>query len=198
MSGDYDNGLVTDHFSLQEFGLADNDVATLDPADVMRMRGSARILASEVLEPLRVKFGAIKLTDGFRDQEHNAAVGGKKVSYHLYEDGHAAADLWPFAMNFGDVFDWIRLVSGLPFDKVILECHPASVAELESVASLLNAPVPVATKFALENHALTPRCIHVQLDVNAAPRRLAYIGFTGNGDLYKPVPVGKVVLPDAT
>jgi hypothetical protein len=55
------------------------------------------------------------------------------------------------------LFGWIRLLSRLPFDKVILERR-------DGVA----------------------RCIHVQMDCEAVPRRMAFSGSTGAGVVYQP------------
>jgi hypothetical protein len=125
-------------------------------------------------------------------------VGGKSASFHLYKDSRAAADYVPFDRNYGDVFDWTRRESGLPFDKIILEFSSAApAAELQSLAALLNQGVATAT--ALETHRkLSPRCIHVQTDIDNAPRRLAYVGYTGAATLYFPVPVEKEIGTDAT
>lgn len=187
---------LTDHFTVAEFDLDDltlSKAGRLNDAD--RLRGAARILCGEVLEPLRAKCGLLRVTDGFRDLVHNLDVGGKPASYHLYEDGHAAADVVP--LDFAHAFDWLRLESALPFDKIILEFHKAPpLADLESIAKLLNAGT--ATRLALDTHRMYPRCLHVQTDIDNAPRRLAYIGFTGNGKSYFQVPVLKEVAPDAT
>ena len=62
-----------------------------------------------------------------------------------------------------EVFDWIRLESGLQFDKVILESHP---------------PPPEGDG--------KPAAVHIQVDTLQAPRRLAYTGSTGAGTVYTP------------
>lgn len=123
----------------------------------MRIRGTARILCAKLLEPVHVKFGKLRVTSGFRAPNHNLLVGGKPTSFHLYQDGKCAADFEPLEAKIQDVFDWIRLESELKFDKVIMESS-------HGVATV----------------------IHIQLDINERPRRLAYTGSTGNGQQYIP------------
>lgn len=184
-----DSQQLTTNFTTAELGLDDGSLATAGithDADIQRMRGNARILCSELLEPARAKFGPQRVHDGFRDEGHNAAVGGKTGSFHKFGEGRAAADIDPNL----EMFDWYRLESGLGFDKVILEMHAADVAKLTTLAQKLNEyPTQPVTLLAIMSLGLSPRCIHVQLDILATPRRLAYIGFTGNCQVYRQVPV---------
>lgn len=144
---------LTDHFSASEFGLADTDT------DGIR---NAKALCLEVLEPVREHYSLpLQIHDGKRCEAHNAAVGGKKASYHLFEGGRCAADFHVIGVNLRDTFDWIRLKSKLGFDKVILEHDKNGV----------------------------PRCIHVQLDIFSEPRRQAFEGETGNATSYLQVTV---------
>lgn len=113
---------------------------------------NAKFLCEQVLEPIRAKFGPVHVHDGFRDPGHNAAVGGKTESFHLFTDGHAAADIDALpAVTIPALFDWLRLESGLKFDKVILEANARNV----------------------------PACVHIQIDRLNPPRRQAFIGHTG-------------------
>jgi hypothetical protein len=59
------------------------------------------------------------------------------------------------------LFDWLRLESKLPFDKVIFE----------------------------KNKAEVPACVHIQIDRLNPPRRQAFIGHTGAATVYTPVEV---------
>jgi len=143
---------LTEHFADSELGVAGCG---------SRLIANATYLCMELLEPLRAQFGTIAVHDGYRDPGHNVRVGGKPSSFHLYEDGRAAADVSAVQATCDALFDWIRLDSGLPFDKVILEFNAAGFA---------------AT-------------VHVQIDANNAPRREAYMGSTGAGTVYTPVVV---------
>ena len=144
---------LTENFLDTELG-----VAGLDP----RIVGNATYLCSELLEPIRLHFHQpIHVHDGYRDPQHNARVGGKPNSWHLYEGGHAAADINVMGVDLTEAFDWITLSSGLPFDKVILEAKNGR-----------------------------PATIHLQIDCLVAPRRLAYTGGTGDSQDYTQVTVG--------
>lgn len=142
---------LSEHFSDKELGVIKCDQRIID---------NAIFLCINILEPIRAHFnGPINIHDGYRDPSHNSRVGGKVASFHLFDGGRSAAD---FDVNgdqkptYREVFDWIRLSSKLPFDKVILE-HNATGRD--------------AT-------------VHIQVDRNNAPRREAYVGGTGNSQQY--------------
>lgn len=143
---------LTEHFADTELGVAGCDV---------RLVVNAQYLCSQLLEPIRARFGTVRVHDGYRDAGHNARVGGKTASFHLFEDGCAAADIHAVGCTLQQLFDWIRLDSGLPFDKVILE----------------------------KNSQGLPACVHLQTDLKNAPRREAYIGSTGAATDYVRVEV---------
>jgi zinc D-Ala-D-Ala carboxypeptidase len=141
---------LSEHFTAEELGVAR---ASIDAVE------NARALCEQVLECVRARFGnPVVVHCGMRSAQHNKAVGGKAQSWHLFEGGRAAADFHVAGEDTRRVFDWMRLESDLPFDKVILE----SAADG------------------------TPACIHVQMDRVAEPRRLAYTGRTGAGTMYRP------------
>jgi hypothetical protein len=143
---------LTEHFSDSELGVK---------GCVPRLLTNAAFLCDEILEPIRAMFGPVRVHDGYRDTAHNARVGGKQASYHLFDEGRAAADIDAAMIPITPLFDWLRLNSGLAFDKVILEKNSAGV----------------------------PVCVHVQIDRLNPPRRQAYIGFTGASEDYTQVEV---------
>jgi len=143
---------LTENFTAAELGVEGQE---------SRLLTSAQYLCSMLLEPIRAKFGPVRVHDGYRSPDHNAAVGGKPTSWHQFDGTQSAADFDCPGSSYQTVFDWIRLESGLPFDKCILE----------------------------SNSAGEPRCIHIQLNAHVAPRRLAYTGQTGAGTTYTPVEV---------
>jgi hypothetical protein len=143
---------LTEHFADTELGV--------DGA-ASQIIANAMYICQELLEPIRAQFGPVHVHDGYRPPAHNAAVGGKLTSYHLYDGTQSAADIDVLPTDYQAAFDWIRLESGLPFDKVILETNDADV----------------------------PACIHLQIDSAVAPRRQAYVGKTGAGTVYTPVAV---------
>lgn len=75
----------------------------------------------EVLEPIRGKWGVpIRVTSGYRSPEGNQAAGGQPKSQHIATPDYCACD-FTMARDLQVVFDWLRLISGLPFDQTILE-----------------------------------------------------------------------------
>ena len=143
---------LTEHFEDYELGV---DGA---PPEIV---ANAVYICEQLLEPIRAQFGPVNVHDGYRPPAHNEAVGGKPTSYHLYDGTQSAADIDALPTGYQQVFDWIRLESGLPFDKVILETNPAG----------------------------EPATVHLQIDSGLPPRRLAYTGQTGAGTAYSPAEV---------
>jgi zinc D-Ala-D-Ala carboxypeptidase len=140
---------LTDHFTYEELGVAGCDEQLVE---------NARWLCEQILEPIRTKFGPVRVHDGYRDPAHNARVGGKADSFHLFEWGRAAADIDAQYVAVQDLFDWLRLESRLPFDKVIMESNARG----------------------------TPSTVHIQVDRLKIPRRQAFTGHTGDGKTYLP------------
>lgn len=85
------NERLSDHFTLGELvrsgtALRHNIDNTPEPCHVENLRR----LCHEVLEPLRRRFGVIRVTSGYRCPELNRRVGGAERSRHLSGE---AADL---------------------------------------------------------------------------------------------------------
>jgi len=138
---------LTEHFSDQELDVAGAEQRLID---------NAVFLCQNVLEPVREKFGVVRVNSAYRDPTHNAKVGGKTVSYHLFEDGRAVADTVAPAVPLPELFGWLRLESGLRFDKVLSESNAQD----------------------------EPACVHIQIDRLKPPRRVAYTGGTGAATNY--------------
>jgi hypothetical protein len=143
---------LTEHFEDSELGVAGCSDQLI---------AQATFLCELILEPIRAKLGPVSVHDGYRDPGHNARVGGKPDSFHLFDGGKAAADISAQPTSCEQLFDWIRLESHLPFDKVILERNAGGFA---------------AT-------------VHLQVDMAAKPRRQAFTGSTGAGTIYTPAGV---------
>jgi zinc D-Ala-D-Ala carboxypeptidase len=142
---------LSPHFSDKELGVIGCEQRIID---------NATYICMTLLEPIRQHFNRpINVHDAFRDEAHNRRVGGKTASFHLFDGGHAAADIdvgGDTAPTYRQVFDWIRLESKLPFDKVILE----------------------------HNAAGEDSTVHLQIDRNNPPRRQAFVGGTGSSQQY--------------
>ncbi len=81
---------------------------------------NGRQLCLLVLQPVRERWGPLRITSGFRTPVFNQAIHGRPNSDHQWRFG-AAADFIPLEAKLQEVFDWVRLESGLPFDQVVLE-----------------------------------------------------------------------------
>lgn len=76
-------------------------------------------LARNIFEPLREKFGPIKINSFYRSSAVNKAVGGSKTSQHV--KGEAIDIAAPLGSKFTnrDLFRYIR--ANLPYDQLIWE-----------------------------------------------------------------------------
>ena len=110
--------LLSPHFTLGEMlrsGTAirlriDNNP---QPRHVERLRA----LCQNVLEPLRRRFGAVRVTSGYRNPRLNKAVGGATASQHTMGE---AADLHVSGPEQARKYcDFIR--QNTPFDQLLLE-----------------------------------------------------------------------------
>ena len=79
------------------------------------------LLCVSLLEPIRAKYGPIRITSGYRTAESNAAAHGVPNSEHVATPTVCAADWYIVGIDMRDVFDWIRTESGLRWGQVILE-----------------------------------------------------------------------------
>jgi hypothetical protein len=120
----------------------------------------AQEFCDRILEPVRDRFGRVIITSGYRCPELNKLVHGVEDSDHQWTTERIAADFQTPDAELAEVFDWLRLESGLPFDQVIRE----------------------------QGSKQGGNCIHISYRLN--PRRQALIGSTHNASGYQHVEVG--------
>ena len=169
---------LTAHFADTELGVAGCEA---------RIVNNAVALCGALLEPIRTQFGPVDVDDGYRDPGHNARVGGKSASQHLYIDGNSAADIRTPNDALENVFDWICFGSELNFDQAILEYAGVDGAlvrgEMEASESTFYEAVE---KFP----DARPACIHLSYDGGKQQqRRQGLYGFTGDAVVYVPAEV---------
>lgn len=120
---------LSPHFSLEEFLVS----ATADRMGIKNVPDAKQLealkaLAVNIMEPLRVSFGApVSILSGLRVAALNAVTpGSSNTSQHTLGE---ACDFRVRDYSVADVTHWLSL-SGLPFDQLILEfaseSNPAS------------------------------------------------------------------------
>ncbi len=109
---------LSPHFTLGE--LVRTSHRSLDNKPPQEVIERLTKLCNDFLEPIRNKFGPIRVNSGYRSPAVNKAVGGSKKSAHLFG---CAADLDPLVpdVSIRDIVTWIVKESGLPYDQVIEE-----------------------------------------------------------------------------
>ncbi len=110
--------LLTPHFTLGEFTRSayaiNHQLDNTPPAEAV---ANLRALCEHVLEPLRRRFGAIRITSGYRSPAVNSGVGGKPHSQHLRGE---AADLFVPSREIGlKMYEFIA--NTLPYDQLLFE-----------------------------------------------------------------------------
>lgn len=97
---------LSTHFTVEEFDCRDGTKV------MARDYNGLSFLCKTFLEPLRAKYGAVKVHSGYRTLTYNRKIGGASKSYHVYtmHDGNdQAADIscargtpaeWHATLNF--------------------------------------------------------------------------------------------------
>lgn len=110
--------MLTAHFSLREMcasGTAIRLGIKNEPSEEVINR--LQQLCEHVLEPLRQRFGVIRITSGYRCERLNKAVGGVKNSQHRLGE---AADIHVSNIEVGrKMFQFIK--ENLDFDQLLFE-----------------------------------------------------------------------------
>jgi len=92
---------LSPHFKLSEFNCRDGTPVPRAAVPALKE------LCVHMLEPLRAKYGPVKVVSGYRHAAYNRAIGGAQFSQHIYDDhpGSVAADL---VFRRGSVASWAR------------------------------------------------------------------------------------------
>lgn len=110
---------VSPHFSWDELTrTGQTALQAANRAEAEQYRASLTKLATDLLEPIRAKFGPVKINSAFRGPSVNAAVGGSKTSQHMRGE---AADIVAPSVSVEELHRWICAESGLAFGQCILE-----------------------------------------------------------------------------
>lgn len=109
---------LTEHFSLREMIQSGTALrhGWQNVPDELAVQ-NLRLLCENVLEPLRRRFGVIRITSGFRTKQLNEAVGGVEFSQHRY--GQAADIYVPNSEVGKKMFMFIK--DRLTYDQLIYE-----------------------------------------------------------------------------
>lgn len=152
--------ILSRHFTVGEFiesaTAKAHGIANIPPESVDKF---AAEFCERILEPIRDQWGPVVTTSGYRCPELNALVKGVADSDHQWTEDRIAADFQTPEADLKEVFDWIRLESGLPFDQVIREKGSGNGGD----------------------------CIHISYRL--IPRRVAMVGGTHGSTGYQKVEV---------
>lgn len=109
---------LSEHFTLEEMCRSGAAVRhRIDNTPDREQTERLRQLCLNVLEPLRRRFGVIRITSGFRSERLNAIVGGADTSQHMRGE---AADIHISGMETGrKMYEYIT--ANLDFDQLLFE-----------------------------------------------------------------------------
>lgn len=112
------NERLSEHFRLSEFVLSGTALQYgIDNTPSVEVVERLRALCTYVLEPLRHRFGCIRITSGYRSPELNRLVKGVPHSQHLSGE---AADIHVSNRETG-LKMYAYIVQHLPFDQLLFE-----------------------------------------------------------------------------
>lgn len=110
--------MLSEHFSLEEMTRSGVALSRgIDNTPSPEAVENLRLLCLNVLEPVRRRFGAVRVTSGYRCPKLNKAVGGAPLSQHLRGE---AADIHIADMEVGrKIYDFVR--QNTDFDQMLFE-----------------------------------------------------------------------------
>lgn len=109
---------LSPHFRLSEFVRSGTAIRLhIDNSPSVEVIQNLRALCVNVLEPLRCRFGVIRITSGYRSVELNKAVHGVPHSQHILGE---ACDIHISSLEVANkMFKFVR--ENLPFDQLLFE-----------------------------------------------------------------------------
>jgi zinc D-Ala-D-Ala carboxypeptidase len=112
-----DGEMLSENFSLSQMIVAKR-FPNIDNTPTDQHKENLRLLANNVLEPIRNRFGELIITSAYRSPEINERVGGAKTGDH---PRGMAADIVPVSgtKNLLEVANWIK--DNLSYKQLILE-----------------------------------------------------------------------------
>jgi uncharacterized protein YcbK (DUF882 family) len=146
---------LTEHFSFEE--LTRTRQVELQDANRKEARDyfDKLKLVAEMLEVIRAKFGAVRVTSGFRGPALNAATKGASVTSQ-HSKGEAADFVCP-SVTVDGLHRWIVVESGLPFGQCILEKPPGSAWIHISLGAPYRDPKRCGESLAFDGKSYTPK-----------------------------------------
>ena len=116
---------LSEHFMLSEFTRSATAMRmNIDNTPSETAVDNLQALCEHVLEPLRRRFGVIRITSGYRSARLNRAVGGVRNSQHLTGQ---AADLHVGSRESGQKM-FLYIVRKLEFDQLLFEHNANNTA----------------------------------------------------------------------
>jgi zinc D-Ala-D-Ala carboxypeptidase len=110
---------LSNNFSLLELTKSDTAIRKdIDNSADEIIISNLQALVDNVLQPVRDKFGSVRITSGYRSPLLNSSIGGSKTSQHCYG---FAADFEVAGMDNKELAVWIR--DTLEFTQLILEFY---------------------------------------------------------------------------
>jgi hypothetical protein len=93
-------------------------------AEAEQFKPAITALCQTLMEPVRMKFGPLRINSCFRGPAVNSAIGGSKTSQHMIGE---ACDFVPMDDKIAlmTIVDWVRKESGLKWGQLINE-HPGN------------------------------------------------------------------------